>query len=342
MNLRQLAALLGLSPTTVSRALNGYPEVNEDTRKRIVAAARKHGYAPDPKARQLATGKTMAIGHVLTISDRHEMTNPIFADFLAGAGEVYSNHGYDIRITVVPDTEEAEAYRKFASQGYVDGVVVHGPLPHDPRIALLNEIGIPFVVHGRTGTDDDKFSWVDVNNRKSFMTGAEHLIALGHHRIGLVNGIESHDFALRRHLGMVQALEHHGLTLDPDHVVTGEMTETSGYQGALRMLEGPNPPSAIMTASILSAIGVRRAAEERGMVLGQDLSLVTFDDDLSYLRNEGRTPLFTSLKSSVRDAGKLCAEMLLGLIAAPGGARQTRLLEAELVLGQSTGPIPKA
>ena len=342
MNLRQLSALLGLSPTTVSRALNGYPEVNEDTRQRIVAAARKHGYAPDPKARQLATGKTMSIGHVLTVRERHEITNPIFADFLAGAGEGYANHGYDIRITVVPDAEEAEAYRKFATRGYVDGVVVHGPLPHDPRISLLNEIGIPFVVHGRTGTDDTKFSWVDVNNRKCFLTGAEHLIGLGHRTIGLVNGIESHDFALRRHLGMVQALEHHGLALDPDHLVAGEMTQTTGYHGALKMLEGPHPPSAIMTSSILSAIGVQRAAEERGMVLGQDLSLVTFDDDLSYFRNEGREPLFTALKSSVRNAGKLCAEMLMGLIAAPDSARQTRLLEAELVLGQSSGPKRRA
>jgi LacI family transcriptional regulator len=104
------------------------------------------------------------------------------------------------------------------------------------------------------------------------------------------------------------------------------------------MLDQKGAPSAIMTSSIVSAIGVRRAAEERGLKLGRDLSLVTFDDSLSYMRNDEGPPIFTALKSSVREAGTLCAEMLLGLIATPESGSKTRLLEAELVIGDSTGP----
>ncbi|MEO8530949.1 MAG: LacI family DNA-binding transcriptional regulator [Deltaproteobacteria bacterium] len=339
MNLRELSALLGLSPTTVSRALNGYPEVNAETRKRVVAAAKECGYEPDPKARQLATGKTMAIGHVISVAERHEIVNPIFSDFLSGAGEVYTKNGYDIRITVVADDDEAGAYKTLTARGYVDGVIVHGPVPDDPRIPLLRDIGVPFVVHGRTGTCDDTFSWVDVNNRRSFDRGTSYLLELGHTRIGLLNGIETHDFAIRRRRGYEDALTRAGIAPDPTLDAAGEMTEMAGYHGACQMLESANPPSAFMSSSMVSAIGIRRAAEERGLKLGRDLSVVTFDDDLSYMRNDDGPPIFTALKSSVREAGKLCAEMLLGMIAVPGLPPASKLLESELVIGASTGPF---
>ena len=86
MNLKELASKLGLSPTTVSRALNGYPEVNEETRARVLAAANRHNYRPNTRAIRLATGRAMAIGHVVPVSSKHEMVNPVFADFIAGAG----------------------------------------------------------------------------------------------------------------------------------------------------------------------------------------------------------------------------------------------------------------
>ena len=90
MNLKQLSDHLGLSQTTVSRALNGYPEVSDATRARVEAAAKAHNYRPNTRAKSLATGQAMAIGHVIPISSKHEMVNPVFADFLAGAGGLRS------------------------------------------------------------------------------------------------------------------------------------------------------------------------------------------------------------------------------------------------------------
>ena len=103
MNLKELARKLDLSPTTVSRALNGYPEVNEATRERVAAAARRYNYKPNTRAIRLATGCAMAVGHVIPLATRHEIVNPVFADFIAGAGEVYSRNGYDMLLSVVPD-----------------------------------------------------------------------------------------------------------------------------------------------------------------------------------------------------------------------------------------------
>ena len=102
MNLKQFSKVLGLSPTTVSRALGGYPEVKEETRRRVRDAAAQYGYRPNRRAASLATGRAMAIGHVIPTALNHEMVNPIFADFIAGAGEIYARAGYDMLLSVVP------------------------------------------------------------------------------------------------------------------------------------------------------------------------------------------------------------------------------------------------
>ena len=105
MNLKELATKLRLSPTTVSRALNGYPEVNEATRERVIAAAKRHNSHANPRAIRLATGRAMAVGHVIPIATKHEIVNPVFADFIAGAGETYSRNDYDMILSVVPDED---------------------------------------------------------------------------------------------------------------------------------------------------------------------------------------------------------------------------------------------
>ncbi len=342
MNLRQLAAHPGLSPTTVSRALNGYPEVGAATRARVAEAAHRHHYRPNTRAKGLATGRAMAIGHVIPTRSRHEIVNPIFADFISGAGERYAAAGYDLLLSVVPDADEARAYRDLKARGTVDGLIVHAPRAEDARIALLHEIGLPFVVHGRSTGAALPYSRVDVNNLRAFRRATEFLIDLGHRRIALVNGLEAMDFALRRRQGYLQALETRGIAADPALMTSGEMTETNGYRAGRAMLAAPDPPTAAVVSSIIMAIGLRRAAEERGLKLGRDVSVVTHDDDLSYLRNgEDDVPMFTATRSSVREAGRIAAEMLLERIRSPGQAPATRLLRAGLVLGQSTGPAPR-
>ena len=340
MNLKELAQKLGLSPTTVSRALNGYPEVNEITRERVAAAAKRHNYRPNSRAIRLATGRAMAVGHVIAGLSKNEIMNPIFADFIAGAGETYSKNGYDMILSGVGDDNEEASYRDLMSRGSVDGVIVHSVKRNDPRIAMLRDIALPAVFHGRaTGTEID-YSWVDVNNRRAFQRACEFLLDLGHRRIALVNGPEYMDFAIRRRTGYTDALAARGIDLRPDHMASLEMTELSGFREASRMLALPDAPTAFLAASMLSGMGVRRAIEARGLRMGRDVSVIIFDDDLSYLRNGEEVPIFTATRSSVREAGRLAAQMVIDLINAPDAPPQNRLLEAELIIGQSTGPVP--
>lgn len=337
MNLKELSQHLGLSQTTVSRALNGYPEVSEQTRRKVEEFARRMHYQPNSNARRLATGKSNTIGHVVPLSE-HDMINPHFSDFIAGAGEVYDQRGYDMLISMVQTGIQEEIYRNLARNRRVDGVIVHGPRVAENRIRILNELGLPFVVHGRSDSDpEDGYSWVDVNNRRAFIRSTDYLLDAGHRRIALINGHEFMSFAARRRQGMETAMRKRGIEPDPAIMYSGEMTEPNGYNAMMGFLDRPNPPTAVLCSSILNAMGAMRALHRRGMTLGRDISLIAFDDCLSFLPSTGDDPSLTVMQSSIRLAGKHCANMLIDLIEGREG-RRNLLLEAEFIVGASTGP----
>ncbi|WP_323764636.1 LacI family DNA-binding transcriptional regulator [Marinovum sp.] len=341
MNLKQLSEQLGLSQTTVSRALNGYPEVSEKTRERVRQAALAFNYKPNTRARSLATGRAMAIGHVIPVSTQQEMVNPIFGDFVTGAGEIYSQHGYDMMLSLVPDRDEESFYRDLKIKGNVDGIVVHSPSMDDPRIALLNELGLPYVVHGRASSVTLPYSWVDVANASAFEEMTGHLAGLGHRRIALINGIETLDFAHRRRRGFLHALRDAGLEADDDLMVSSDMTESFGFNETRRMLALPNPPTAFAVASLITALGVRRAIEQAGLTVGRDVSVATFDDDLSYLRNGTEdAPVFSGVRSSVREAGRRVGAILLSRISNPTALPASEMIPFRLVTGTTSGPAP--
>jgi LacI family transcriptional regulator len=339
MNLKELADSLNLSPTTVSRALNGYPEVREETRTRVMAAAKAANYAPNSRARRLATGRAMTIGHVIPLTGRAEMVNPIFADFLIGAGEVYANEGYDLLLSMVTDGDTEAAFRQLAANGSVDGVMVQAPQENDPRIALLTELGLPFLVHGRTG-DAKGYSWLDIANMRAFRRATDFLLDLGHRRIALINGQESFDFARRRRRGFEDAMAARDVIPLPHLMASDAMTESFGYLSAASMLDGPEPPTAFLASSVIIAIGIRRAAGERGLRLGRDISVICHDDELSYLNNDIGGPAFTATRSSIRAAGRRCAEILIELIRNPDRPPIQELWDVDLMVGHSTGPCP--
>ncbi|MDJ0822081.1 MAG: substrate-binding domain-containing protein, partial [Paracoccaceae bacterium] len=162
----------------------------------------------------------------------------------------------------------------------------------------------------------------------------------GHRRIALINGLEHMDFAHRRRDGYLAALAARGVDADTGLMRSEEMTEVYGYRSAREMLAQPDPPTAFLVSSMITAIGIRRAIHESGLEMGRDISVVTHDDDLSYLKNGGDVPIFTATRSSVRAAGVRAAEMLLQMIAAPGNPLMTEVMEAELIIGASTGPAP--
>ncbi|MEM1005845.1 MAG: substrate-binding domain-containing protein, partial [Pseudomonadota bacterium] len=242
--------------------------------------------------------------------------------------------------TSADDTSVEDAYRGLFQRGAVDGIVLQSPKVNEPRIEVLIRMAVPFIVHGRSTGINAAYDWIDVNNKSSFMRATQFLIDLGHRRIALINGLEDMDFAQRRRAGYLQALDQAGLQPDPGLMRSAEMTEVYGHHETRDMLQSDDPPTAILASSMISAIGVRRALDEAGLHIGRDVSVIAHDDDLSYLKNGQDVPIFTATRSSVRRAGELAAEMLINRIKSPDAPIQTRLLEAELVVGRSTGPAP--
>lgn len=339
MNLKELSESLGLSQTTVSRALNGYPEVSESTRKRVEIAAAKGNYRPNMRAMSLATGKAMMIGHVIPVISKHDVINPVFAEFIAGASQTYSTLGYELLLTIAELKDEGATYRSLAAKEAVDGVIVHSPSRQDSRLAILQEIGLPFVVHGRVCDSTASYNWIDMNNRSAFKQATQLLIDLGHTNIALLNGLEELSFAWLRRCGYLDALKDNGLNEDARLMAAAEMTEPYGYQTATAMLASDNAPSAFLVSSYIVALGVRRAISHAGLTIGKDVSVIIHDDDLSYFDNGGAVPQFTSTRSSVREAGNLAAEMLIKQIDDPSLFPQTKLLKSPLIMGSSTGPF---
>lgn len=337
MKLKELSELLGLSQTTVSRALGGYPEVSEKTRRDVVLAAARHGYAPNAHARSLATGQSKVLGCVVPVSSRNEILNPIFSDFLAGVGEACAKGGFDISLKVVDDGAEEEAFRTMKSTSSVGGVILQSPRVDDARITLLRDLGLPFIVHGRSSEHEGPYSWLDVNNTRAMHRATSFLLELGHRRIALVNGPEYLDFAVRRRTGFLRALAEAGAEADTSLMFASDMTALHGYQGARAILERDDPATAIVAASTVVAWGIKQALDELGLRLKTDVSVVTFDDAISYLGNTAAMPVFTAVRSSVRTAGSRIANILITQIGLGDHTPVHELLEADLILGMSTG-----
>jgi LacI family transcriptional regulator len=340
MNLKQLAKHLNLSQTTVSRALNGYPEVNAETRRRVDEVARRVGYRPNPHAMRLATGRSHAIGHVLP-SDRMLLIDPHFSDFIAGAGDVYSANGFDVMLHVGGSEDEQTVYRRYAQSGAVDGVVVMGPRLNDWRINLLTELELPFIVHGRVGDAEDGYAWLDIDNRGAFRQATKLLTDLGHRRIGLINGNEAFTFATHRRQGYEDSLQAAGIGADPSIMTSDAMTEENGYRQTKRLLASENRPSALLFSSMLFISGAMRAAYELGLHIGSDISLIAHDDGLPFLNAEGLVPSLTTVRSSIRAAGGRVAELLIEMINNPESEQPHELWNVDLIVRGSTGPAPK-
>lgn len=342
MNLRELSDLLKLSQTTVSRALNGFPEVSEETRARVRAAAELHGYRPSAAARRLAIGQSGTLGVVFP-RERNMLGDLIFTEFLGNCVEQASDMGYDITLAMARGTLTEEAvYRRAVRSARVDAMILSSPLVEDPRPALLRGLGMPFILHGRTRSDE-AYATLDIDNRGAFLQATRLLCDLGHKRIALINGDPSYNYAVDRETGYRAALRGAGLTPSAAIIAGGHMLERHGEAEAERMLNlaGPERPTAFLCASIAQALGVKRAVERKGLRIGRDISLIAHDDRLADIRAETFDPPLTATQSAIGEAGKRVVELAIQMLREPASGLPAEIWPVDLVVRQSTGPAPQ-
>ncbi len=336
MRLKDLAEHLGLSQTTVSRALNGYPEVNEATRKRIAEAATRLGYRPNASALRLATGRAGAVGMILRGVDEF---GPHTSEFLGGLGVRMAREEVDLLVSTVSSYEEEVAtYRRLAASQKVDAVVLHSPTLKDERATLLLDLGIPFVLHGRTDIGHP-VAWLDIDNLGALERATNHLLDLGHERIALFNGIKGRTFSEHREQGYRNALAARGLKADRALMVNTVFTDEIAFRMAQAMLERRPRPTAFLAGSMMTALGIFRAIRQAGLELGQDVSMIAHDDVFPYLNADNMYPTMSTTRSSMRQAGTRIAELIAQVLAGKPVEDVHELWPVELVLRQSSGPV---
>lgn len=340
VNLKQLSEMLGLSQTTVSRALNGYPEVNRETRERVLKAVRDTGYRPNKAAQRLATGKAGSIGLVMPTAPAHP-SDVHFGEFLTGLGEEALRHDFHFVIMPADPDDEVGALRRLAVSGNVDALFVAYMRGNDPRLDMLKSLSIPFVVHGRSLGSEPDYPYLDIDNEAAFYEAAKLLLQLGHRRFALINGPAHLDFAIRRQRGVEAALGEQGLTLSEATVSNTAMTDEQGLVAMERFLQLPERPTAILCSSTVLALGAVRAIGQAGLKLGEDVSLIAHDDVLPLLRPENFSVPLTTTRSPLRAAGVRIAERLIGGIQQTGTFPEQELWKAELIVRSSTGPAPR-
>lgn len=336
MNLKELAAHLGLSQTTVSRALNGYPDVAEATRRQVLEAARQFDYRPNAAARRLATGRAGTVAILFPI-DRNLLVDPHFFELLAGLAEMIARTEMELSLRATPIDEELETYRRFAAAGRVDGFVLSSPTKADRRIAELTKLGAPFIVHGRTDAALP-YAYLDIDNEGGLRKAAALLLDLGHEDVALLNGDAALTFAQDRERGFRAALAARGLEPGPDRIVNAPMTEEVGYRSARALMREARRPSAFVVSSVLLALGVYRAARELGLVVGRDVSVIAHDDALPFLKADTFDPPLATMLSPIRQAGYRLGEMLIERISGVKPEALQEVWPVDIVFRASVSP----
>lgn len=341
MNLKQLSEILGLSQTTVSRALNGYPEVSEMTRSRVIEAVKLTGYLPNVSARRLATGKVGSIGLVMPVDMQHH-TDVHFTEFLNGLAEEAAKVEFNLVIKPTAINAEESALKDLAAAGSVDGVFFAYMRVNDPRVASMKKLKIPYLVHGRSyGTEND-FPYLDIDNEQAFFDAAKLLTQLGHRRIALINGPTAFDFTYRRTLGMRRAIEHAGLVVNEGNILHGIMSDEDGFRAMEQLLNQAAPPTAILCSSTAIALGAVRGLNMHGIKLGDEMSLIAHDDVLPLLKPENFSVPLTTTRSSLREAGIRIGQRLIAQIHGDMSYPRQEIWKTELIVRSSTGPAPAA
>jgi len=337
-SLKDFAQSLGLSPTTVSRALAGYADVSTATRERVVQAAQAAGYQPDPVARRLATGRAHAVGMIVPFG-ANRLGNPRFVDVVGGLANSLAEEDLDLMILAARPGAELDTYRRHIAARSVDALIVADTLIDDSRIAFLQQQRFPFVAYGRTRTDLP-YPWFDFDNEAGARLAVERLSGLGHRRIALIHGPQEVSFVAQRRAGFLAGLASAGLRAEPLLLIEAALDRNAGRQAMARLVARKNRPTAVIVDNNLAGAGAIRALTDAGLRPGRDLSLIVYgvipaDILLPY-------KVTTIMHPTGEATGRMIARLVVGAIEGQPSETLQRLEQPVLKAGDTDAPARAA
>lgn len=324
-----VAKAAGVSFATAARALGGYGHVSAKARARVDAAAAELGYRRNDVARALASGSTRSVG--LVVGD---IENPFFATVSRGVADVLEPAGYTLLLANSDEDPAREARAIEALRTQVDGLLV-APAA-STGADRTKDPGKPLVLLDRTvaGMDVDS---VTVENAAGAARAVEHLVGLGHRRVGIVTSGAGSSSTAQRIRGYRAALKKAGIAPDPEwEALNPEFTAAGAHDAALRMLSLPKRrrPTAVFTTDNFMTHGLWRAAHDLGLRVPKDLAVAAFDD-IDWLTLVD--PPVTAVVQPVMDLGREAGRLLLRRLAEPGAPVRKLRLSTELVVRASSG-----
>ena len=313
MDIRTLSKKLGLSITTVSRALGGYSDVSEKTRSRVKAFAKKYNYSPNPNASRLASGKSNTVGFVVPLYgiNSNTLNQASFFEFIAGMNNKL--HSEDVQFFMMfanNSLEEKKAYEKLINVQKVDKIILHNLKTNDPRVKMLKKNKIKFVTWGRT-KDLKNYSWVDLDNEGSVNLIMKYLIEKNHENIAYVNIVENYNFAFQRQQGYINSLKTYKKKYNKNYYLSVKTEEPEQSANIIKKMLLNNPEiSALICSTEYSGVGAIKACKELDRKIGKDISIITFDGPVvETLTN----PLLTAVSHPRKELGLKAIEMLLDM-----------------------------
>jgi LacI family transcriptional regulator len=334
--LRELASSLGLSITTVSRAIDGYPDVAAATRERVRRAAEAANYRPNAAARRLRLGTAETVAMVLP-GDPGHFDEPLYMQLLTALGERLDNAGLDLIVLAArTPAEETAVYRRLVEARRIDGLIVARTRVIDERVHYLSRAGVPFVAMGRI-ENGAAYAHVDGDGEAAFRQATERLLALGHRRIAHIGSPAEFMFSKLRKRGWCSAMM--AARKAPAPFIETSPTEEGGLVAARRLLAAQPRPTALLCATDRIAIGAMRAVKEAGLAVGCGVSVVGHDN---LTASQFTDPALTTMELPIARVGARLAEILIALI---GGAPARGFAEVWPVVPierASTGPAPGA
>lgn len=321
VTIRDVAKAAGVSITTVSKALNNYPDVNEKTKRRIQELVQKMDYVPDAAGRSMGGISEPVVGVLINDLRPRDPSGAVYG-ILSGVCRACREDGVEfLLLTTDPDAQRQTPLKRLCLRKQLSGLVCSGFRLTDPYIEQINGIDIPCACIDIV-TGNPRVMEVSVDNVRAADEAVSLLINSGRRQIAIVHGAENADVSNRRIRGYCAAMERSGLPVLPARMINGEFEETVARSRALRLLEADREIDAFFCASDQMALGVCQAIEERGLSIGRDIAVVGFDDipTAQYLYG-GLTTIRQDFFAMGHAAGYLVCGKVLGL-ARPAPAEE--------------------
>jgi len=312
IGIRDLARHLDISIGTVSRALNGKADVNEETRRRVREAATRLGYTPNQSGRSLRRGKTDLVGVIVPVGSRNALINTVFLNVLDGLRRKLSENALDLAIFLQgQDKPAVGSLRRLIERGIVDGVIIADTLHVDPRIDYLIDKRRPFVAFGRS-LSGGHHPWVDPDFESAVKGAMDHLFALGHSRIGLMlPDRETHFYHIVID-AYREALRGRGVEFQTGWLQRRPAGEFGGYDAGGALLAMRPAPSAVLVSEASQTLGLYRMLAEAGRQPGKDISLIGVLPEASA---SNLSPALTSFVTDWTAVGTRLGEALIAALA---------------------------